>query len=121
MRPGPSGDRQSFGQKRPALFAKNREANFPQTAGQDVTHFHRAILSVGPRILAPPPLPCFRSKKKADVVEHPKVFDHVGLLVSEPPGPAGLPSSSLPTTFTQALLKPSAAANWLSCTIYYAK
>jgi len=29
--------------------------------------------------------------KKADVVEHPEVFDHVGLLVTEPPGKAGLP------------------------------
>jgi hypothetical protein len=28
--------------------------------------------------------------KKADVVEHPKVFDHVGLLVTEPPGKLGL-------------------------------
>jgi hypothetical protein len=28
--------------------------------------------------------------KKADVAEHPKVFDHVGLLVNEPPGKAGL-------------------------------
>jgi len=27
------------------------------------------------------------------VVEHSKVFDHVGLLVSEPPGTAGLPFS----------------------------
>jgi hypothetical protein len=33
------------------------------------------------------------SKKKADVVEHPKVIDHVGLLVNEPPGIAGLPFS----------------------------
>jgi hypothetical protein len=29
--------------------------------------------------------------KKADVVEHPEVFDHVGLLVIRPPGEAGLP------------------------------
>jgi hypothetical protein len=28
--------------------------------------------------------------KKADVVEHPEVFGHVGLLVNEPPGLAGL-------------------------------
>jgi hypothetical protein len=28
--------------------------------------------------------------KKADVAEHPKVFDHVGLLFNEPPGKAGL-------------------------------
>ena len=30
-------------------------------------------------------------KKKTDVVEHPEVFDHVGLLFNEPPGTAGLP------------------------------
>jgi len=29
--------------------------------------------------------------KKADVVENPEVFDHVGLLVNELPGTAGLP------------------------------
>jgi hypothetical protein len=29
--------------------------------------------------------------KKNDVVENPEVFDHVGLLVNEPPGAAGLP------------------------------
>jgi hypothetical protein len=28
--------------------------------------------------------------KKADVVAHPGVFDHVGLLTDEPPGMAGL-------------------------------
>ena len=32
-----------------------------------------------------------RAKKKADVAEHPEVFDHVGLLVNGPPGTAGLP------------------------------
>jgi hypothetical protein len=32
-----------------------------------------------------------RAKKKTDVVGHPEVFDHVGLLVNEPPGTAGLP------------------------------
>jgi hypothetical protein len=32
-----------------------------------------------------------RTRKKTDVVEHPQVFDHVGLLVNEPPGTAGLP------------------------------
>jgi hypothetical protein len=25
------------------------------------------------------------------VVKHPRVLDHVGLLVNEPPGPTGLP------------------------------
>jgi hypothetical protein len=29
--------------------------------------------------------------KKADVAEHLQVFDHVGLLVNEPPGTTGLP------------------------------
>jgi len=28
--------------------------------------------------------------KKADVAEHPKAFDHVGLLFNKPPGTAGL-------------------------------
>jgi hypothetical protein len=32
-----------------------------------------------------------RPHKKTDVVEHPQVFDHVGLLVNGLPGPAGLP------------------------------
>jgi hypothetical protein len=31
------------------------------------------------------------SEKKADVVEHREAFDHVGLLVNEPSGTAGLP------------------------------
>jgi hypothetical protein len=30
-------------------------------------------------------------QKKTDVVEHPQVFDHVGLLVNGPPGRAELP------------------------------
>jgi len=32
-----------------------------------------------------------KKQKKADMVEHPQVFDHVGLLIIEPPGMAGLP------------------------------
>lgn len=31
--------------------------------------------------------------KKTDVVEHPGVFDHVGVLVNGPPGTTGLPSN----------------------------
>jgi hypothetical protein len=31
-----------------------------------------------------------RKQKKADVGEHPEVFDRVGLLVNKPPGTAGL-------------------------------
>jgi hypothetical protein len=34
----------------------------------------------------PPP-----QTKKADVVKHPQVLNHVGLLFNEPPGTAGLP------------------------------
>jgi hypothetical protein len=30
-------------------------------------------------------------EKEADVAEHPRVFEHVGLLVNRPPGMAGLP------------------------------
>jgi hypothetical protein len=36
--------------------------------------------------------------KKADVAEHPKVFDHVGLLINEPPGIPGCSLFSHPTT-----------------------
>jgi hypothetical protein len=32
----------------------------------------------------------FLKTKKADVAEHPKAFDHVGLLFNEPPGTAEL-------------------------------
>jgi hypothetical protein len=49
------------------------------------------------KLLAFPAPPAKRSDrlapqktKKADVAEHPKVFDHVGLLFNEPPGTAGL-------------------------------
>jgi len=35
-------------------------------------------------------IPNQRETKKADVVEHPKMFDHVGLLINEPLGTAGL-------------------------------
>jgi len=35
--------------------------------------------------------------KKADVVKHPEVFDHVGLLFNEPSAEADCPSSSHPT------------------------
>jgi len=38
-----------------------------------------------------PRFPAPLQTKKADVTEHPEVFDHVGLLVNEPPGTAGLP------------------------------
>jgi hypothetical protein len=37
--------------------------------------------------------PLESATKKADVAEHPEVFDHVGLLVNGPPGTAGLPFS----------------------------
>jgi hypothetical protein len=36
-------------------------------------------------------VPRRRKRKKTDVVEHPGVFDHVGLLVNGPLGMAGLP------------------------------
>ena len=31
-----------------------------------------------------------KGEKKADVIEHRKVFNHVGLLFNEPPGTTGL-------------------------------
>jgi hypothetical protein len=36
-------------------------------------------------------VPIRTKQKKADVVEHFEMFDHVGLLVNEPPGAAELP------------------------------
>jgi hypothetical protein len=47
---------------------------------------------------------CCRRKviKKADVAENPKVFDHVGLLVNEPPGEPGCSLFSHPITFKAA-------------------
>jgi len=33
-----------------------------------------------------------QGNKKTDVADHPQVINHVGLLVNEPPGTAGLPS-----------------------------
>jgi hypothetical protein len=39
------------------------------------------------RSFGPPPP---TRTKKADVAEHPMVFDHVGLLTNEPPSTAGL-------------------------------
>jgi hypothetical protein len=33
---------------------------------------------------------CPSKSKETDVVQHPKAFDHVGLLFNEPPGKAGL-------------------------------
>ena len=37
--------------------------------------------------------------KKTDVLEHPKVFQHVGLIINQPPGPVpGCCLSSRPTT-----------------------
>ena len=53
---------------------------------QDAAHGRPVVRSVG--WLRPP---CDAETKKADVVENPEVFDHVGLLVNEPPGTAGLP------------------------------
>ncbi len=47
-----------------------------------VSPWHSAILSDSTCLAT--------EKQKADVAEHPKVFDHVGLLASEPPGMAGL-------------------------------
>jgi hypothetical protein len=37
------------------------------------------------------PMLWLRIKKQADAVEHPRVFNHVGLLVNGPPGTAEMP------------------------------
>jgi hypothetical protein len=48
-----------------------------------------SIFSIGfPFLVAE--VPRHGKTKKADVAEHPRVFDHVGLLFNEPPGRAGL-------------------------------
>jgi hypothetical protein len=55
-----------------------------EPAGHRVDRLHRPFLEA--KIGGPDP-----TSKKADVVEHPEVFLHVGLLVNGPPGLAGLP------------------------------
>jgi hypothetical protein len=37
--------------------------------------------------------PSLQRNKNADVIEYPEVLDHIGLLVDEPPGLAGLLST----------------------------
>jgi hypothetical protein len=44
--------------------------------------------------------PWHRCQKKADVAEHPRVFNHVGLLFNGPPDISGCPLPSHPTTST---------------------
>ena len=50
---------------------------------------YRSFRGVHDDLLLIPPQPR-EPNKKTDVAEHPKVFHHVGLLVNEPPSPAGL-------------------------------
>ncbi len=50
----------------------------------------KSILAPFQKRATTPPKPRKAAKKKADVVEHPEVFDHVGLLVNEPPKRTGL-------------------------------
>ena len=59
------------------------------------------------RIPASSPPPFFAQKKKPTWWNTPKVFDHVGLLVNEPPGQPGCPSPSRPTTSGQVSSEPS--------------
>jgi hypothetical protein len=47
-----------------------------------------------------------RAKKKADVVEYPEAFDHVGLLVNKPPGRAGLPFCYSSDDFNSRMTEP---------------
>jgi hypothetical protein len=42
-------------------------------------------------LVPPATAPRYREQKKTDVVEHPWMFDHVGLLANGPPGITGLP------------------------------
>jgi len=43
--------------------------------------------------------------KKADVAEHPWGFDQVGLLLDEPPGPAGLPFTESSDEFDRSFAR----------------
>ena len=63
----------------PALFFPNQEQP------------HEPPPSLLSRGLKPSKTGSERPTKKADVGEHPKVFDHVGLLVNGPPGSTGMP------------------------------
>ncbi len=48
-------------------------------------------------------------RKKTDVVERPKAFRHVGLLINEPPGHPGCSLYSHPKTFLKTRLPPPAS------------
>src|SRR5271165_5876792 len=62
------------------------------------------------------------AKEKADVAEHPQGFDHVGLLVNEPPGPAGLLFiQSSDDTSSMVPLEPSISARHLFLIDYPAR
>jgi len=59
--------------------------------GRPFDHWVQAIDAHGKSfVLMVLTIPNQRETKKADVAEHPKVFDHVGLLINEPLGTAGL-------------------------------
>jgi hypothetical protein len=66
-----------------------------------------SIFAIASSILATEQLPrrhiYTESNKTADVAEHPKVFDHVGLLVNEPPSPPGCSSISHPKNCTPSV------------------
>ena len=49
--------------------------------------------------------PAPQRPRKADVMKHPEAFDHVGLLVDEPPGEAGLPFNPSSENITSYLHK----------------
>jgi hypothetical protein len=62
------------------------------------------------------------ANEKAGVVDHPQGFDHVGLLVNEPPGQAGLPFvQSSDDTSSMIPLEPSMSAQHLFIIDYPAR
>ncbi|MGA2701059.1 MAG: hypothetical protein ABSH35_08175 [Isosphaeraceae bacterium] len=62
------------------------------------------------------------AKEKAGVVDHTRGFDHVGLLVNEPPGQAGLPFiQSSDDTSSMIPLEPSMSARRLFTIDYPAR
>jgi hypothetical protein len=57
------------------------------------SRFHRSMRHLRPGLSKEIEKPSLQRKNKADVMEYPEVLDHIGLLVDEPPGLAGLPST----------------------------
>jgi hypothetical protein len=79
-----------FSLQHPFSFLLGTLSKCLDSLGEFIAH---AVLDFITWIFAPFRLPSQKRPtrtKKADVVEHPKAFDHVGVLTNEPPGSAKL-------------------------------